>query len=149
MSFFAKVPFFHIKLAVSSSDFNSLYLCSILENCLKNRCVFNRTLRKGKYLESRDHRYRFYLRKNGNLVLTCEGRPIWTSFTINENVDFLYFNKEETRLIVCGKDSRTQWSQSSLVRKIMVLEVDGKLILHNFYNESISKKGDGEKCPTG
>ena len=150
MSFFAKVPFFHIKLAVSSSDFNSLYLCSILENCLKNRCVFNRTLRKGKYLESRDHRYRFYLRKNGNLVLTCDGRPIWTSFTKNENVDFLYFNKEETHMILCGKNSRTLWRAFSLVRrKKMILQDDRKLVLHNFYNESIRKKGDGEKCPTG
>ena len=142
--------FFQIKLAVDPSNFNSLHLCSILENCLKSRCAFNRTLTKGKYLESRDHRYRFYLRRNGNLVLTCGGRPIWTSFTKNENVDFLYFNKAETHLILCGNDSRTLWSAFSLVRrKKMVLQDDGKLVLHSFYNESIRKKGNSEKCPTG
>ena len=142
--------FFQIKLVVGPSDFNPLHLCSILENCLKTRCAFNRTLTKGKYLESKDHRYRLHLRRNGNLVLTCGGRPIWTSFTKNENVDFLYFNKEETHMILCGKNSRTLWRAFSLVRrKKMILQDDRKLVLHNFYNESIRKKGNSEKCQTG
>ena len=93
----------HIKLALGASDFNSSHLHSFLDNCHKDRCIRNGILRKGKYLESRNRRYRFYLRQNGNLVLTCNERPIWISFTKNDNVDFLHFNKEGTKFILRGK----------------------------------------------
>ena len=127
-----------------------MHLCLFLENCLKGRCIHNRILRKGKGLKSRNEGYQFYLRGNGNLVLICEGRPIWTSFTIDDNVDFLYFNKEDNRLHLCGKDSSTKWSAFSLGRsKKIVLQDNRELVVYNLYNESNWKKGNSKKCHAG
>ena len=142
--------FFHIKLALGSSEFNALNLRSFLENCRKDKCVPNAILRKGKYLQSRNQKYQFHLRKNGNLVLTCGGRPIWTSLTVNDTVDFLHFNEEGTSLILHGKDNSTIWSTYSSGRgKELVLQDDGKLVLYTFCNKSIWEKGNNKKCQTG
>ena len=140
----------HIKLTLGASDFNSSHLHSFSDNCHKDRCIRNGILRKGKYLESRNRRYRFYLRENGNLVLTCDKRPIWISFTKNDNVDFLHFNEEGTKFILRGKDNRTVWSAfSSGQGKELVLQDNGMLVLYNFCNEIIWEKGNSQKCQTG
>ena len=81
----------------------SLHLCSFLEKCQKDKCFRNGVLKKEKFLLSKNGKYGFYLRRNGNLVLTCGGRPIWTSLTINDTVDYLHFNKKGTSLVLRGK----------------------------------------------
>ena len=142
--------FSHIKHAVGASDSNTLNLCLSLENCFKNKCTRNGTLRKGKHLQSSNQIYQFHLRKNGNLVLTCRGRPIWTSLTANQTAEFLHFNEEGTSLILWGKDNNTKWSPFSSGRvKELVLQDDGKLVLYNFCNRSIWEKGNQEKCQEG
>ena len=142
--------FSHIKNALGASDSNALNLCLFLENCFEDKCFRNAILRRGKYLQSRNQIYQFHLRKNGNLVLTCGGRAIWTSLTANQAVDFLHFNEEGTRLILRGKDNNTKWSTFSSGRgKELILQDDGKLVLYNSCNKSIWEKGNQKKCQAG
>ena len=105
---------------------------------------------RGKYLQSKNSTYRLHLRRNGNLVLTCKKRPIWTSFTSNNTVDFLYFDEEGISLILRGKDNSTVWrARSTGLGKELVLQDDGKLVLYNSCNTSIWEIGDSKKCQKG
>ena len=116
----------------------------------KDKCFRNGVLKKEKFLRSKNGKYVFYLRKNGNLVLTCGGRPIWTSLTINDTVDYLHFNKKGTSLVLRGKDNSTIWRARSIRQgKELVLQDDGRLVLYNCCNNSIWEKGNNRKCQTG
>ena len=83
-------------------------------------------------------------------MLTCKKRPIWTSFTSNNTVDFLYFDEEGISLILRGKDNSTVWrAHSTGIGKELVLQDDGKLVLYNSCNTSIWEIGDSKKCQKG
>ena len=98
----------------------------------------NGILRREKYLQSRNGQYKLHLRKNGNLVFTCRARTIWTSQTVNNTVDFLYFDEDGTNLILRGKDNSTIWrAPTTRLGKKLVLQDDGKLVLYNSCNTSI------------
>ena len=117
---------------------------------MQEKCIRNGILKKGDYLESKNKIYRLYLRQNGNLVLTCQKRPIWISFTFNETVDFLYFDGEGTSLVLRGKGNSSVWKiQTTSLGKELVLQENGKLVLYNFCNESIWEKGGEKLCRTG
>ena len=91
-----------------------------------------------------------YLRENGNLVLTCQGRSIWTSFTSNKTVNFLYFDGEGTSLVLRGKNNSNVWKVQTTSRgKELVLQNNGKLVLYNSCNESIWEKGGENLCRKG
>ena len=122
----------------------------ILGNCQNEKCFRNEILAREKYLKSRNSIYKLYLRRNGNLVLTCQERPIWTSFTSNNTVDFLYFDEEGISLIIRGKDKNTVWrAHSTGLGKELVLQDDGKLVLYNSCNTRVWEIGDNKKCREG
>ena len=103
----------------------------------------NGILRREKYLQSRNGQYKLHLRKNGNLVFTCRARTIWTSQTVNNTVDFLYFDEDGTNLILRGKDNSTIWrAPTTRLGKKLVLQDDGKLVLYNSCNTSIWEIGN-------
>ena len=107
-------------------------------------------MRKRDYLESKNGIYKLYLRKNGNLVLTCHERSIWTSFTSSKAVAFLYFNGEGTSLVLRGKDNSNVWKVQTASRgKELVLKNNGKLVLYNSCNASIWEKGGENLCRKG
>ena len=102
------------------------------------------------YLESSKKMYKLYLRENGNLVLTCQERSIWISFTSNKSVDFLYFDGEGTSLVLRGKDNSSVWKvQTAVLGKKLVLQNNGKLVLYNSCNTSIWEKGGEKLCRKG
>ena len=144
------IPQFFFNIVVCVSIFDSLDFLSFLGNCQNEKCFRNEILARKKYLQSRNDIYKLYLRENGNLVLTCKERPIWTSLTFNNTVDFLYLDEEGISLILHGKDNRTVWrAHSTGLGKELVLQDDGKLVLYNSCNTSVWEIGDNKKCPEG
>ena len=122
---------------------NFLHFWLFLENCQDEKCMRNGILRREKYLQSRNGQYKLHLRKNGNLVFTCRARTIWTSQTVNNTVDFLYFDEDGTNLILRGKDNSTIWrAPTTRLGKKLVLRDNGKLVLYNSCNTSIREKGN-------
>ena len=122
---------------------NFLHFWLFLENCQDEKCIRNGILRREKYLQSRNGQYKLHLRKNGNLVFTCRARTIWTSQTVNNTVDFLYFDEDGTNLILRGKDNSTIWrAPTTRLGKKLVLQDDGKLVLYNSCNTSIWEIGN-------
>ena len=115
---------------------------------MQGKCIRNGILRKGRNLVSKI--YKLNLKENGNLVLTCHNRPIWTSNTSNKGVDFLYFDREGTSLALRRKDNSNVWKiQTAALGKELVLQEDGKLVLYNSCNTSIWEKGGEKLCKEG
>ena len=128
-------------LLVLVLDFLHFWL--FLENCQDEKCIRNGILRREKYLQSRNGQYKLHLRKNGDLVFTCRVITIWTSQTVNNTVDFLYFDEDGTNLILRGKDNSTIWrAPTTRLGKKLVLQDDGKLVLYNSCNTSIWEIGN-------
>ena len=128
---------------------NSLHFWIFLENCQNEKCVRNGILRRGTNLTSRNGKYKLHLREDGNLVLTCKAHTIWTSHTMNNTVDFLYFDEDGTNLILHGKDNSTIWrAPITRLGKELVLQDNGKLVLYNSCNTSIWEKGN-KNCSEG
>ena len=126
------------------------FFFQFLENCQADTCTRNGILRRGKYLKSNNAKYQFFLRENGNLVLTCNGRPLWSSNTVNDNVDYLYLNKDGSSLILVGKDGRSVWKEKTWGDALrMVLQDDGDLVLYNKCNVSVWNTGTYRKCEKG
>ena len=122
---------------------NFLHFWLFLENCQDEKCIRNGILRREKYLQSRNGQYKLHLRKNGDLVFTCRVITIWTSQTVNNTVDFLYFDEDGTNLILRGKDNSTIWrAPTTRLGKKLVLQDDGKLVLYNSCNTSIWEIGN-------
>ena len=128
---------------------NFLHFWLFLENCQDEKCIRNEIFRREKYLQSRNGKYQLHLRKNGNLVFTCVARTIWTSQTVNNTVDFLYFDEDGINLILRQKDNSIIWrAPTTRLGKKLVLQDDGKLILYNSCNTSIWEKGN-QICSEG
>ena len=66
-------------------------------------------LQEGKYLESTTGRYRLKLQVNGNLEIFCQNVSIWETKTVNDNVDFLYFDPNGN-LVLFGIDESVIWA---------------------------------------
>ena len=128
---------------------NFLHFWLFLENCQDEKCIRNGIFRREKYLQSRNGKYQLHLRKNGNLVFTCVARTIWTSQTVSNTVDFLYFDEDGINLILCQKDNSIIWrAPTTRPGKKLVLQDDGKLILYNSCNATIWEKGN-QICSEG
>ena len=126
------------------------FFFSILEICQLDTCTRHGILRKGKYLKSNNGKYQLFLRENGNLVLTCNGRPLWSSNTVNNNVDYLYLNKDSSSLILIGKDGRSVWKAKTWGEATrMVLQDDGDLVLYSRCNTTVWNTGTYGKCEEG
>ena len=129
---------------------DSLHFPIFLENCQKEKCIRNGILRRRKHLKSSNNKYQLHLRENGNLVLACGGRPIWSSYTTHNAVDFLYFDEDGKNLVLYGKDNSIIWrALTTELAKKLVVQDDGKLVLYNACNTSIWERGNKKKCLKG
>ena len=79
------------------------------ENCVGNNCSANGILKRGKYLESTTGICRLKVQENGNLEIFCQNVSVWETKTINNNVDFLYFDSKGN-LVLFGKDKSIIWT---------------------------------------
>ena len=72
--------------------------CICLGNCHGDTCTHMGVLKKGKYLRSNNGIFKLILQENGNLEILCKTKPIWSTRTITNKVDFLYF-KQNGKLV--------------------------------------------------
>ena len=144
------VKTFCLNIIIRDLVFNCLHFWLFLGNCFDEKCMNNGILRRGENLQSRNGKYQLHLRKNGNLVLSCGSRTRWTSYTVNNTVDFLYLDEYGTNLILRGKDNSTIWrAPTTRLGAKLVVEDNGKLVLYNNCNTSIWEKGNNRSCSEG
>lgn len=117
-----------------------------LDKCNGDTCNRNGILKKGKYLKSKNGRYKLQLQEDGNLEIFCRTISIWQSKTINEKVDFLYFDVHGN-LVLFGKDGSVIWSVAlGQNANRLIMQGDGNLVLYLEDNRSVWASDTNNKC---
>ena len=144
-------------------------LLNLLGNCQNDTCTRGGILKAGKYLESKNRKYRLDFQNSG-LHLRCGYTTIWR-YGYSQN-EALYFDSEGLALVLLNTvqpeslfyingflqlsfmdllyKSVVIWNASTggYANKI-VLQDDGNLVLSNGYNKTMWETKTSGACPAG
>ena len=159
-----------MELKGSNNVSQILTLTSFLGNCKNDSCARNGLLKAGKYLLSRNGKYRLDFQNSG-LYLSCGSKTIKKyGFTNNEA---LYLDAEGLSLVLLNSRPDTVYGvlvllsprlasshgffKSAIVWKAgirgrankLVLQDNGNLVLINACNETLWETETAGKCPEG
>ena len=140
----------------SNNVSKNLLFTNILGNCKEATCARNDLLRAGKYLLSRNGKYRLNLQNSG-LHLSCGSKTIKT-YGFN-NSEALYLDAEGLSLFLLNSTrsfsdglykSGTIWKAGPRGRaNKLVLQDDGNLVLINECNGTLWETKTAGECPEG
>ena len=131
-----------------------------LGNCQNDTCSRGGILKAGKYLESKNRKYRLGF-QNFGLQLSCGATTIWKyGFSKNEA---LYFDPEGSTLVLLNAAERYYvplpnyfyksiafWNTSTgRHANKLVLQNNGNLVLLNDYNKTMWETNTTGACPAG
>lgn len=104
-----------------------------LDNCQKDTCTLNAVLKKGKFLQSKNGKYKLTLHTDGNLELSSGTAIIWSTGT--KNVDVKLYFQDETggeELRLYGKNEKIVWKTKGRGKATkLILQDDGNLVMYN------------------
>ena len=95
------------------------------------------------------------MRQNGNLELTSAKYILWTTGTINKEVDFLYFDRDG--LSLRGIDNKTIWRANNMFdewSEKLFIQNDGNLVVYNkcdkpiWSTDTYEGKNQSLTCPS-
>ena len=125
---------------------------SFVGNCFKNKCLPGGILKKGDPLISENGEYKVILQENGNLQVLYGTMVVWSSNTINSNVEKLHFEKGGD-LVISGTSQQVYWSTNtgskSPKAEILVKSDDGDLQLLSKDNQRVWHSGPRLVSPKG
>ena len=122
---------------------------SVLENSKNNTRTFNSIWKTGDYLHSKNGIFKLHLNSNGNLVLHCKDKQIWSTNTSNSSIEYLYFGKNST-LSLRKKENISTW-EAEFTRKDskteeLILQDDGNVVVYNKCDEILWESKTSGKC---
>ena len=107
------------------------YFGYFLEPCKKHRCTRNETLKKGVSIQSNSGTYRLLLNETGNLEIWCINEMVWSTYTFDKYIEFLYVGSYGLYLL--GKDgtNRLDVALINLKQKVdfLMMGNDGNLVI--------------------
>ena len=99
------------------------------EKCKKDRCIPNGVLKKGEFIQSVSGICKLILNETGNLEIWCANEMVWSTYTYDKYMEFLYFGSNGVYLL--GKDGSNRLNGAlvklKLTANLLVLENDGTL----------------------
>ena len=117
---------------------------SVLENSKSNIRTFNSILKTSDYGILKLH-----LNVNGNLVLHCEDKQIWSTNTSNSSIEFLYFGKNST-LSLRKKENISIWKAEFTGKNSepqeLILQDDGNVVVYDKCEEILWESKTSGKC---
>ena len=101
------------------------------EKCKKDRCIRNGVLKKGEFIQSVSGICKLILNETGNLEIWCANEMVWSTYTYDKYMEFLYFGSNGVYLL--GKDGSNRLNGAlvklKLKANLLVLENDGNLLI--------------------
>ena len=80
------------------------------------------------------------------MEIFCQNVSIWETKTINNNVDFLYFDPNGN-LVLFGKDKSIIWAAGiGLDATKLIMQDDGNLVLYKDDDQSVWSTSTNNKC---
>ena len=145
-----------MKLKDSSNVSQILSFIYNLGNCKNATCTRNGILIAGKYLQSRNGKYRLDFQNSG-LHLTC-GSATFKKYGFSNN-EALYLDAEGLSLVLLNRvhwlhqifyKSVTLWKAGTGARaNKLVLQDNGNLVLTNGCNKTVWETKTAGTCPAG
>ena len=118
------------------------------ETCKKDRCIHNEILKKGLSIQSESGNYKMVVNETGNLEIWCKHEMVWSTYTFDKYIEFLYLGSDGLYLL--GKDgsNRLNGALIKLKQKVdfLVMRNDGNLVVFDKNGGIAWKYMPDKKC---
>ena len=118
------------------------------ETCKKDRCIRNGILKKGLSIQSESGTYKLLVNETGNLEIWCRNEMIWSTYTFDKYIEYLYLGSDGLYLL--GKDgsNRLNGALNNLKQKvdILIMRNDGNLVILDEHGRIAWKYRPEKKC---
>lgn len=123
---------------------------SILGRCSGDHCTTASALKKGQYIASSNGVMKLIMQKDGNLVIYCRLKPIWSTKTNGALYDHMAFLADGNMVLVRA-DKVYAFSSSITPGKGRKLHIqkDGNLVIKDGNGNALWDTKTYGKCPTG
>ena len=105
-------------------------------------------MKKGLSIQSDSGTYKLLLDETGNLEIWCTNEMVWSTYTFNKYIEFLYLGSNGLYLL--GKDSsdRLNGALNKLKQKVdfLIMRKDGNLVIFDENGGIAWKYMLGKKC---
>ena len=118
------------------------------ETCKNDRCNRNGILKKGLSIQSDSGTYKLLVDETGNLEIWCTNEMVWSTYTFDKYIEFLYLDSDGLYLL--GKDSsnRLNVTLNKLKQKVdfLIMRNDGNLVIFDENGGIAWKYMPDKKC---
>ena len=105
-------------------------------------------MKKGEFIQSDGGIYKLLLNETGNLEIWCTNQMVWSTYTYDKYIEFLYFGSDGIYLL--GKDgsNRLNGTLDNLKQKanLLILQNDGNLVIFDKCGGIVQKYKPDTKC---
>ena len=105
-------------------------------------------MKKGLSIQSESGTYKLVVNETGNLEIWCKNEMVWSTYTFNKYIEFLYLGSDGLYLL--GKDgsNRLNGALIKLKQKVgfLIMRNDGNLLIFSENGGIAWKKMPEKKC---
>ena len=116
--------------------------------CKNDRCIRNGILKKGLSIQSESGTYKLLVNETGNLEIWCTNEMVWSTYTFDKYIEFLYLDSDGLYLL--GKDgsNRLNGALNKLKQKVdfLIMRNDGNLVIFDENGGIAWKYVPDKKC---
>lgn len=105
-------------------------------------------MKKEAFIQCDSGTYKLVLNETGNLEVRCTNEMVWSAYTYDKYIEYLYLGSD--RLYLLGKDGSNRWNDAldKLKQKFYSLEIqnDGNLTIFDENGRIAWKYTPDKKC---
>ena len=124
-------------------------MCFFSEKCKKDKCFRYGILKKGEFIQSKSGVYKLLLNETGSLEIWCPNENVWSAYTDDKYIQFLYLDNDGLYLL--GKDGSNRLNVIALDTlkqnaDLLQMQNDGSLVIFDKNGTIAWKYTPGKKC---
>ena len=105
-------------------------------------------MKKGEFIQSESEIYKLLLNETGNLEIWCTNEMVWSTYTYDKYMEFLYLGSDGIYLLGKDHSNRLNGPLGKLKEKadLMLLQNDGSLVIFDKCGRIVWKYMPDTKC---
>lgn len=127
-----------------------LFLNHILGECQGSKCTVPSLLEIGQYIVSPNGVNKLIFQGDGNLVIYCREKAIWSTGTYNQPIKHMFFQVDGNIELLRNNSVVAFRSPAALGQgKELKIQDDGNLVIYSANGNALWNTRSYGKCPTG